>query len=135
MSDHISTMQELSLPDLIRRQREEKGLTKRELGHKTGVSEPYISRLESGKIGTPKKRKEFFLEMVAVELEIPLPILLTAANQWDLRFKGELLEKLCAVDPKLAAELMKLVSEAAPFMVKEAMVQTAALLRQYLPHI
>jgi transcriptional regulator with XRE-family HTH domain len=131
----MSTLKELSFPDLIRRQREEKGLTKKELGHKTGVSEPFISRLESGKIGTPKKRKEFFLEMVAVELEIPMPILLEAAFKWDLRFRGELLEKLCAIDDKLTAELFKLVQEAANYQVKEMLCQSCSLLRQYLPHI
>jgi transcriptional regulator with XRE-family HTH domain len=125
MSEHISTIQELSLPDLIRRQREAKKLKKRELAHKVGVSESYISRLENGDIGSPKRNKEYFLEQTALVLEIPVPILLEAERLWNLRFQGDLLARLSAVDPKLTGELQ----------IKEVLAQGCALLRQYLPHV
>lgn len=47
-------MSKLSFGELLRSERRKKGLTMRELERRTGISQAYISQLESGKRNAPK---------------------------------------------------------------------------------
>jgi HTH-type transcriptional regulator / antitoxin HipB len=40
---------------LLKREREARGLTQKELGEKSGISETYISRIERGMVGMPHR--------------------------------------------------------------------------------
>ena len=53
---------------LIRQRREELGLTQVELGERTGIGQPLLSAIESGKVRTSDEN----LRLIAAEIAIPV---------------------------------------------------------------
>lgn len=76
----------MSFGDFIKAKREEKGLKMREVERKTGISQAYLSQIESGKRSTPKPD---IIKKLAEGLVEDYSYLMYKAGYLDVKFEGD----------------------------------------------
>jgi HTH-type transcriptional regulator / antitoxin HipB len=114
---------------LLKREREARGLTQKELGEKSGISETYISRIERGMVGMPHRPT---LERLAGPLGIEVSAFYLAGEPVrSVEREGDALD-LVVARVRGDAAAMADIRQAGPAINANAINIAADLLKVYL---